>query len=505
VSHAGATHSRWTRGAADRAAFRFPGLALALALARGRVIAALPLAVLTAALLAAPSAAPSAEGKRAPASRQEITLSFAPLVKRVSPAVVNIYTKVVFKEQPVSPLFNDPFFRRFFGESFGAPRERILGALGSGVIVREDGYIATNYHVIEKAQEITIVLSDRREFPAELVLSDKRTDLAVLRIDAGGETLPYLELRDSDDIEVGDLVLAIGNPFGFEQSVSSGIISALARTSSDITDLKFFIQTDAAINPGNSGGALVTMDGRLVGINTWIHSKSGSSAGVGFAVPANMVRAVIKAALTDGKLHRPWLGASGQNVTAEIAASLGLAKVGGVILSEMHPRSPARPAGLRAGDIVTEVNGREVLDGEGLRFRLATLEVGGTAKLTYLRKGKARVATIRLVAPPEDPPSDVSRLKGKHPFSGATVANLSPALSDQIGLRGFDSGVIVLAVVRGSPASFLQIEVGDILISVNGSEISSVADLKRIVARKARAWKVSIRRGRQVFTVTFRS
>ena len=482
------------RGAAKAAAFRFSGW-------RGwRVVPLLAIA----AMFVLPRA--DAETKRAPASRQEVTLSFAPLVKRVSPAVVNIYTKVIVKERPISPFFNDPFFRRFFGDDFGGPpRERIMGALGSGVIVRDDGYIVTNQHVIEKASEITIVLSDRREFPAELVLSDERTDLAILRIDAGGEKLPFVELRDSDEPEVGDLVLVVGNPFGFNQSVSSGIVSALARTERGTTDFKFFIQTDAAINPGNSGGALVTMDGRLIGINTWIASQSGGAVGVGFAVPSNMVRAVLRAALGDGKLHRPWLGVSGQDVTAEITASLGLKRVGGVILSDMHPKSPARSAGLKPGDVVTEVNGREIFDSEGLRFRVATLEVGGRAKLTYVRKGKVRVASIHLVPPPEDPPRNRSALEGNHPFTGTTVANLSPALADEIGLRGIESGVIVLEVARGSPANFLRIKPGDILLAVNGSEVTLVKDLKAVLAHGGRAWKVTIRRGEQVFTVTFRA
>jgi serine protease Do len=463
-------------------------------------------ALVVLATLLMPAAGAAAETKRAPKSAGEVTLSFAPLVKRVSPAVVSIYTKVIVRERPISPFFNDPFFRRFFGDGFGgAPRERIMGALGSGVIVRDDGYIVTNQHVIEKASEITIVLSDRREFPAELVLADERTDLAILRIDTGGEKLPFVELRDSDEPEVGDLVLVLGNPFGFNQSVSSGIISALARTERGTSDFKFFIQTDAAINPGNSGGALVTMDGRLIGINAWIASKSGSAAGVGFAVPSNMVRAVLRAALGDGKLHRPWLGVSGQDVTAEIAGSLGLKRVGGVILSDMHAKSPARIAGLKSGDVITEVNGREVYDSEGLRFRVATLEVGGRAKLTVIRDGVGRIVPIRLVAPPEDPPRNKATLSGKHPFAGSTVANLSPALADEIGLRGIDAGVIVLTITRGSPANFLRIEPGDILLAVNGSEITSVKRLKAVLARGGHAWRVTIRRGPQVFTVTLRT
>ncbi|MBX6368535.1 MAG: trypsin-like peptidase domain-containing protein, partial [Rhodospirillales bacterium] len=248
-----------------------------------------------------------------PDSREQIKLSFAPVVKRTAPAVVNVFSRrIVRRSGPPPGLFNDPLFRRFFGDAipFGLPQERVQNSLGSGVLVARDGLIVTNNHVIDGADEIIVVLADRREFEAQIVRRDERTDLAVLKIDVGNEALPYLELGDSDSLEVGDLVLAIGNPFGVGQTVTSGIVSALARTQVGISDFRFFIQTDAAINPGNSGGALVDLDGKLVGINTAIYSRSGGSIGIGFAIPASMVRAVVAGAATGGRVVRPWLGAS---------------------------------------------------------------------------------------------------------------------------------------------------------------------------------------------------
>ncbi|MEK9661041.1 MAG: trypsin-like peptidase domain-containing protein, partial [Alphaproteobacteria bacterium] len=299
-----------------------------------------------------------------PETREQIDLSFAPLVKRASPAVVNIITRRVVAVKPaVPPLFDDPFFRRFFGEPTPRePREREQGAVGSGVIVSPDGVIVTNHHVIEGADEIRVVLADRREFAARLIRDDERTDLAVLRVDNGDTPLPWLELANSDELEVGDLVLAIGNPFGVGQTVTSGIISGLARTNVGITDFNFFIQTDAAINPGNSGGALVTMDGRLAGVNTAIFSRSGGNQGIGFAVPANMVRTVI--ASVDGGLRviRPWLGAALQNVDRSISEALGLERPFGVLITDMHPNGPAKRAGLVTGAVIVSVNGQPVAD-----------------------------------------------------------------------------------------------------------------------------------------------
>jgi len=442
--------------------------------------------------------------RQVPQSREQITLSFAPVAREASKAVVNIYTRTVVQTRSVSPLFDDPFFRRFFGEEspFGGPRERVQSSLGSGVIVDPSGLIVTSNHVIRGSTEINVVLPDRREFDASIVLADERTDLAVLRIDAGREPLPVLPLRDSDDLEVGDLVLAIGNPFGVGQTVTSGIVSALSRTAAGISDYSFFIQTDAAINPGNSGGALVAMDGSLVGINTAIFSRSGGSLGIGFAIPSNMVRAVLASLKAGGKIVRPWLGASAQAVTADLAANLDLKRPEGVLISGLHPQGPARRAGLRVGDIVTRIDGREIYDPEALRFRIATLPVGGTARLEVLRRGGQRTTvTLPLEAPPEIPPRNETTLRGNHPMAGATVANLSPALADELAMSTDATGVIVLKAGRGSVAARLGLRPHDVILSINGTDVDSVSTLRKLLDRGSDRWQIALRRGDKVLSL----
>ena len=311
--------------------------------------------VLTALLVCGASAALS-QDRAVPQSQAQVQLSYAPIVARAAPAVVNVYSNRIVRQAV------NPFFQQFFGE--GPMRSRVEQSLGSGVIVRGDGIVLTNHHVVNGGSEIKVALTDRREFTARVLLSDPRTDLAVLKIDPGAETLPALQFGDSDRIQVGDLVLAIGDPFGVGQTVTSGIVSALARSNGGASDYQFFIQTDAAINPGNSGGALVTMDGRLIGINSSIVSSSGGNIGIGFAIPSNMARVVVEGALSGG-IKRPWLGAEGQAVTAEIARSLGLARPEGVLISQVHPRSPAAQGGLQQGDVVLSIDGFAVGDSNG--------------------------------------------------------------------------------------------------------------------------------------------
>jgi Do/DeqQ family serine protease len=456
------------------------------------------LALIVAPLASAPA---PAQTRAVPQTKAEVEFSYAPLVKRAAPAVVNVNTRRIVRASP-SPLLNDPFFRRFFGDQLpGAERQQ--NALGSGVIVDEKGIIVTNNHVIRGADEITVVLADRREFEATLLRADERTDLAVLRIDPGAERLPALQLRDSDDLEVGDLVLAIGNPFGVGQTVTSGIVSAVARTTVGIADFRFFIQTDAAINPGNSGGALVAMDGRLVGINTAIFSRDGGgSIGIGFAVPSNMVRTVIAGVGSGAKLVRPWFGAAGETVSAEVASALGMPRPLGVIIEDIHPDSPAERAGLRRGDVVTHVDGRELSDAQALRFRIATQSVGATARLTVWREGKERAVPVALIAPPESPPRDATQLRGNQPLAGATVANLSPALADELGLEGAPRGVILLDVRRGSPVAQIRLTEGDIIQRINDVEIRTVDELRRLVANARLPWRLHVRRGERVFILT---
>lgn len=453
--------------------------------------------------LAAPMPSWAQSAAQLPTSREQIKLSFAPVVKKVTPAVVNIYTKRVV-HAAVSPLLADPVFRQFFGDMLppGLSQDRVQRSLGSGVIVSGDGTVITNHHVIKDADEVTVVLSDRREFEARIVGSDERTDLAILHIDPPrGEVLPSLPMGDSDTVEVGDMVLAIGNPFGVGQTVTSGIISALARTNVGVSDYRSFIQTDAAINPGNSGGALVDMNGSLIGINSAIYSKDGGSVGIGFAIPTPLVKSVLVSITQTGKVIHPWLGASGQAVTSDIAQALGLPRPVGVLINQIHKDGPAARAGLKSGDVVSAINGREVDDPEGLRFRLATMAPGQDAQLTVLRDGHEIPLSVRLIAPPENPPRDLTEISGANPFSGAVLANLNPALAEETGIDTTASGVVVLKIRRGSVANRLQFQPGDVLLRINDQPVSVVADAKRLLSREARVWRVTFSRNGETLSL----
>jgi len=296
-------------------------------------------------------------------------------------------------------------------------------------------------------------------------------------------------------------VLAIGNPFGVGQTVTQGIVSAVARTMVGISDFRFFIQTDAAINPGNSGGALVTLDGRLIGINTAIFSRDGGSNGIGFAVPANMVQTVVAGVGSGGRLVRAWMGASGQTVTSELAPSLGLARPVGVALTDVFPGGPADKAGLKRGDVVLQVEGREVTDNEALRFRIATQPVGQTVRVTLWRGGRETSVPVTLTGPIENPPRDVTPMRGQHPLSGATLANLSPAFVEELGLDLPARGVIVTEVRRGSPAAQLRLQPGDLVLRVNDRPIATVEDARK-AAQTPLPWRLQVRRGERTLTTT---
>jgi Do/DeqQ family serine protease len=460
-------------------------------------------ALAAAVLLAGLPALASAESPRVvPESQVTIKQSFAPVVKRVAPAVVNVYVSHRV-EQVVSPFADDPFFSRLFGENFGIPRERIQNSLGSGVLVSPEGVVVTNNHVIQGGgeAEITVALSDGREFPAKVVIKDEQTDLAVLRLDAKGAQFPALEFDDSDSLEVGDLVLAIGDPFGVGQTVTSGIVSALARTQVGISDYQFFIQTDAAINPGNSGGALVDMDGRLAGINTAIFSRSGGSHGIGFAIPSNMVRLVVQAALKGGKVQRPWLGAALQPVTSDIADSLGLDRPSGALVKDVHANGPAARAGIHAGDVIVSVDGKPVQDPQAFQYRFATKGLGGSADLSVVRKGQPVKATVALIAAVEDPPRDMRDLSGNHPLAGAKVANLSPAVAAELGLDDAGRGVVVLEVEEKTPAQRLGVQRGDVIVGINNSKVGSVAELVTALTPSRGGWRLSLERGGRLFNL----
>ena len=431
-----------------------------------------------------------AQEREIPSSREQVVFSYAPLVKKISPAVVNIYTKRVVTKR-VSPFGNDPFFERFFGGADGIgglTRRQVESALGSGLIIEPEGVVITNAHVVKDAQEISVVLPDGREFDAGLSLLDERSDLAVLRADTKGEKLPFAHLKPSETIEVGDIVLAIGNPFGVGQSVSSGIVSALARSSLNINAFDFFIQTDAAINPGNSGGPLVAMDGGVVGINTAIFSRSGGSLGIGFAIPSEMVATVVaaeKSGAGSAGVVRPWIGVSGQQVTADIAESLEIDRPAGVLVTKLHRASPALKAGIRVGDVVTSVNGKKIKNLAEMKFRLATVPLGQNAGMDVLRKGKALKFEVEAIAPPEVPPRDEVTLEGPHPLNGAKIANISPAVSVELGLSTGLEGVVVMAAERGTQAGRF-VKSGDVIMGINGSETGSVKDVTRALEQAVR-------------------
>jgi Do/DeqQ family serine protease len=448
-------------------------------------------------LLSSLMSAASAQERRVPSSLNEIRLSYAPVVQRAAPTVVNVYAAKTVAAQ--NPLLDDPIFRRFFGVPGGG--EQVQRSLGSGVLVDASGLVVTNNHVIEGADQVKVSLSDKREFEAEMVLKDARSDLAVLRLKAPGERFPAIEFSDSDTLQVGDVVLAIGNPFAVGQTVTHGIVSAVARTQVGITDYQFFIQTDAAINPGNSGGALVDTSGRLVGINTAIFSRSGGSQGIGFAIPANMVKVVVASAKGGGSaVKRPWLGAHLQTVTPEIAESLGLKRPTGALVASLTAGSPAARGGLKAGDLITSVDGQEVEDPNAFDYRFATKSLGGSARLGIVRSGKEAAVTVAL-EPLPDTPHDELVIAARSPFQGAKVSNLSPALADDLRLDPSTDGVVITAVTEGSPAQSLGFHRGDLVVSVNNQKIAKTRDLEKATSQPSRVWRITIMRGGQQMSV----
>ncbi|MGF1650177.1 MAG: Do family serine endopeptidase [Hyphomicrobiaceae bacterium] len=461
-----------------------------------RLVGAAGLALLVSGLgLSLGSEAANAQRREAPQSRGQVQTSFAPVVKRAAPAVVNIFVQARVRGGR-SPFAGDPFFERFFGEQFGMPRERVENSLGSGVIVSEGGLVVTNTHVIKSsgASDIRVVLADRREFSARVIVSDEKTDITVLQIDGVNEALPTLDFADSDAVEVGDLVLAIGNPFGVGQTVTSGIISALSRSQIGRSEAQVFLQTDAAINPGNSGGALVDMQGRLVGINTAIYSRGGGSIGIGFAIPSNLVRLYVDSAASGRQVRSVWIGAKLEDVSSDIAASLGLARVVGAIVADVSRTGPARSAGLQIGDVIVSVDGREIEGARELRYRLTTIGMGNQARLGLLRQGRRSEVRFEVASAPEPGPDDVMALKGGHPLDGAVAANPIPGLLDAIDLPEGD-GVVILRVDPGSTAASLGFRPRDRIVSIGGRNVTTLRDLTRALASTPATWDISVLRG----------
>ena len=395
-----------------------------------------------------------------------------------------------------SPFAGDPFFERFFGgRNFGRPRNQ--NSLGSGVIVSNDGMVITNHHVIKDADEVKIALADGQEFEAEIILKDEASDLAILKVSDDYEFQP-IEIGNSDDALVGDLVLAIGNPFGVGQTVTSGIISAVARSTRGVSDFGFFLQTDAAINPGNSGGALIDMQGQLIGINTAIFSRSGGSNGIGFAIPSNMVRVAIDSSEIGNTLLRPWIGAGFQEVTAEIAQSLGMRRPRGALVVGVVDNGPADRAGIEVGDVILAVNGDSIPHVNALDYRLTTVGIGNVANFRVLSRGNRSNRKIRLASAPETVPANVTDMPVRSALGGATIANLSPAIAQKAKVPSGKEGVVILSVQRGSIAASNRMRPGDIIREINEVPVERVADVEAVLETRGRRWIFVIeRQGRE--------
>ena len=430
-----------------------------------------------------------------PQSELEIKLSFVPLVKQAAPAVVNIYAQRIIEERR-SPFSRDPFFRDFF-QNFGQLQPRVQNSLGSGVILSGDGYVVSNYHVVGGATDIRVVLHDGREISGNVILSDEDSDLAVLKLNTD-EVLPHLDLRKSDTVEVGELVLAIGNPFGVGQTVTNGIISGLARTGIASGSAKgYFLQTDAPINPGNSGGALIDISGSLVGVNTSILSRSGGSNGIGFAIPADLVgQFLVQAKAGRSSFIRPWAGMRGQPITFEMAASLNLPAMSGMIISELHELSPFSKVGIEVGDIITKVDGLDINNPAEMLYRMSVAGIGAAVDVSYLSKGTIKSSKIDLV--------EIPNLKGKQVtlgpefiFLDLRISELTPEFQSKFGLSFSSTGLIVLD--PGRIASRLGLRRGDLLREINGKSVDTIEDVTSAISSIQSSGSITIiRSGRRV-------
>jgi len=430
-----------------------------------------------------------------PQSEIEIKLSFVPLVKQAAPAVVNIYAQRIIEERR-SPFSRDPFFRDFF-RNFGQLQPRVQNSLGSGVILSADGYVVSNYHVVGGATDIRVVLHDGREISGDVILADEDSDLAVLKINTD-EILPHLDLRKSDTVEVGELVLAIGNPFGVGQTVTNGIISGLARTGIASGSAKgYFLQTDAPINPGNSGGALIDISGSLVGVNTSILSRSGGSNGIGFAIPADLVgQFLVQAKAGRSSFIRPWAGMRGQPITFEMAASLNLPAMSGMIISELHELSPFSKVGIGVGDIITKVDGLDINSPAEMLYRMSVVGIGTAVDVSYLSQGILKSSKIDLVEMPNWEAKQII-LGPEFIFMDLHISELTPEFQSTFGLSFSSDGLIVLD--PGRIASRLGLRRGDLLGEVNGKPVDTIEDaISAISSIKSSGSITIIRSGRRV-------
>ncbi len=422
----------------------------------------------------------------------------ADVAAKVLPSVVNISSVKTVAQ--VSPLFSDPFFREFFGG--GVPHERVQRALGSGVIISPDGYIVTNNHVVGGADKVEVRLSDARVFPATIVGADPKSDVAIIKINRTG--LPAIRIGDSAKLRIGDFVLAVGNPFGLEQTVTMGIISALGRSGLGITDYENFIQTDAAINPGNSGGALVNMKGELIGINTAILSRTGGNVGIGFAIPVNLAMGIKKSIDRYGKVVRGWFGVTVQEVTPELAQSLGLASARGALVNEVIKGSPAEKAGVKQGDVIVAIDGQPVSNTASMRFQISEVVPGATMKVKVVRDGRERVIPVVVGdLSKAQIPEHMVLIQDDRFLAGATVADLTPASRETLEIPANIKGVAVIEVADNSAASRTGLKTGDIIVSINNAPTRTLQELKKVLdGLKSRKMTLSLYRQGAVMTLT---
>jgi len=435
-----------------------------------------------------------------PQSEIEIKLSFVPLVKQAAPAVVNIYAQRIIEERR-SPFSRDPFFRDFF-RNFGQLQPRVQNSLGSGVILSGDGYVVSNYHVVGGATDIRVVLHDGREISGDVILADEDSDLAVLKINTD-EILPHLDLRKSDTVEVGELVLAIGNPFGVGQTVTNGIISGLARTGIASGSAKgYFLQTDAPINPGNSGGALIDISGSLVGVNTSILSRSGGSNGIGFAIPADLIgQFLIQAKAGRSSFIRPWAGMRGQPITFEMAASLNLPAMSGMIISELHELSPFSKVGIGVGDIITKVDGLDINSPAEMLYRMSVVGIGTAVDVSYLSQGILKSSKIDLVEMPNWEARQVT-LGPEFIFMDLHISELTPEFQSKFGLPFSSKGLIVLDT--GRIAGRLGLRSGDLLQEINGKPVETIEEAISAIGSIKSNGSITINRSGRRIALRFR-
>ncbi|WP_298844939.1 trypsin-like peptidase domain-containing protein [uncultured Roseobacter sp.] len=439
--------------------------------------------------------------QQVPQSAAQMQLSFVPLVRQATPAVVNIYARII-RPGRSSPFEGDPFFERFFRDSF-REQPRVQNSLGSGVILSRGGIVVSNYHVVGNATDIRVVLSDRREFSAQVLLSDAQSDLAILKLDEAAD-LPFLPLRAFETVEVGELVLAIGNPFGVGQTVSSGIVSGLARSGAATGSGRgYFIQTDAPINPGNSGGALIDMNGSLIGINTSILTRSGGSNGIGFAIPSDLVAAFVAQA-EEGResFARPWAGISGQPVDAEMAEAFGLYRPGGIIVSGIHAASPFATADVEVGDVIVSVNGRPVNTPSEMIYRMSVTGLGQEAVITRLRQGNASDTSVRMIEAPETPARDRTTLRAREVLEGLVLERVNPAVISEYNLPLEAEGVLVADTGRlGRRVGLLK---GDVIMGVNEVAVAHPDEIRALLAERARRYELIVLRGARRIVLQFR-